>query len=77
MLWVRAWLQRRRYRSFFNTLVTELPRDEDLQEYKNYMRMSKDMFDMLLDFKVKPISFKLMCFCLYIIDLDSKDVLIG
>jgi hypothetical protein len=62
-LWSRAWSQRMRSRSCFKTLVTELT-DEDLREYKNYMRTNKDKFDILLAF------FKLMCF--YYIDLDSK-----
>jgi hypothetical protein len=38
-----AWLQRRRTRSCYNTLLQEL-RAEDIDEYKNYMRMSKETF---------------------------------
>jgi hypothetical protein len=35
-----------------NTLLQEL-RAEDIDEYKNYMRMSKETFNMLLE-KVQP-----------------------
>ncbi|KAK9719473.1 hypothetical protein QE152_g22649 [Popillia japonica] len=38
--WVRKWLS--------STLLRELA-TEDLSEYRNYMRMSKDQFDILLD----------------------------
>ena len=51
-MWSRAWLQRRRARSCYNTLLQEL-RVEDIDEYKNYMRMSKETFNMLLE-KVRP-----------------------
>ena len=51
-MWSRAWLQRRRTRSCYNTLLQEL-RAEDIDEYKNYMRMSKETFNMLLE-KVCP-----------------------
>jgi hypothetical protein len=44
-MWSRAWLQRRRTRSCYNTLLQEL-RAEDIDEYKNYMRMSKETFNM-------------------------------
>jgi nitrogen fixation-related uncharacterized protein len=47
-MWSRAWLQRRRTRSCYNTLLQEL-RAEDIDEYKNYMRMSKETFNMLLE----------------------------
>jgi hypothetical protein len=40
-------LQRRRTRSCYNTLLQEL-RAEDIDEYKNYMRMRKKTFKMLL-----------------------------
>ena len=50
-MWSRAWLQRRRTRSCYNTLLQEL-RAEDIDEYKN-MRMSKETFNMLLE-KVQP-----------------------
>lgn len=46
-MWSRAWLQRRRTRSCYNTLLQEL-RAEDIDEYKNYMRMSKETFNMSL-----------------------------
>jgi hypothetical protein len=39
-MWSRAWLQRRRTRSCYNTLLQEL-RADDIDEYKN-MRMSKE-----------------------------------
>jgi hypothetical protein len=51
-MWSRAWLQRRRTRTCYNTLLQEL-RAEDVDEYKNYMRMSKETFNMLLE-KVRP-----------------------
>ena len=51
-MWSRAWLQRRRTRSCYNTLLQEL-RAEDIDEYKNYMRMSKETFNMLLE-KIRP-----------------------
>ena len=47
-MWSRAWLQRRRTRSCYNTTA----RAEDIDEYKN-MRMSKETFNMLLE-KVRP-----------------------
>ena len=47
-MWSRAWLQRRRTRSCYNTTA----RAEDIDEYKN-MRMSKETFNMLLK-KVRP-----------------------
>jgi hypothetical protein len=47
-MWSRAWLQRRRTRSCYNTLLQEL-RTEDIDEYKNHMRMSKETFNMLLE----------------------------
>ena len=47
-MWSRAWLQRRRTRSCYNTLLQEL-RAEDIDEYKNHMRMSKETFNMLLE----------------------------
>ena len=50
-MWSRAWLQRRRTRSCYNTLLQEL-RAEDIDEYKN-RRMSKETFNMLLE-KVRP-----------------------
>ena len=50
-MWSRAWLQRKT-RSCYNTLLQEL-RAEDIDEYKNYMRMSKEIFNMLLE-KIRP-----------------------
>jgi hypothetical protein len=48
-MWSRAWLQMRRTRSFYiNTLLQEL-RAEDVDKYKNYMRISKETFNMLLE----------------------------
>jgi hypothetical protein len=41
-----------RTRTCYNTLLQEL-RAEDVDEYKNYMRMSKETFNMLLE-KVRP-----------------------
>jgi hypothetical protein len=41
-MWSKAWLQRRRTRSCYNTTA----RAEDIDEYKN-MRMSKETFNML------------------------------
>lgn len=51
-IWCRSWLQRRRTRSCYNTLVQELE-VEDTNEYKNFMRMTKQTFDTLLE-KVRP-----------------------
>ena len=51
--WTRDWLQRRRQRSTFHTLVQELS-CEDQMEFKNYFRMDKATFNMLLG-KVEPL----------------------
>ena len=46
--WTRDWLRRRRrQRSTFHTLVQELNR-EDQMEFKNYFRMDKATFNMLV-----------------------------
>lgn len=51
-IWIRKWLARRNTHGFSCMLLSELA-NEDLQEYRNCMRMSKQQFDQLL-LKVGP-----------------------
>ena len=48
----RSWLLRRKQRSAYNTLLKEL-HTEDPNEFRNYFRMDKTTFRMLLE-KVRP-----------------------
>jgi hypothetical protein len=49
----RFWLLRRKQRSAYNTLFKEL-HTEDPNEFRNYFRMDKTTFKMLLE-KVRPL----------------------
>ena len=49
----RSWLLRRKQRSAYNTLLKEL-HTEDPNEFRNYFRMDKTTFKMLLE-KVRPL----------------------
>jgi hypothetical protein len=49
----RSWLLRRKQRSAYNTLLKEL-HTEDSNEFRNYFRMDKTTFKMLLE-KVIPL----------------------
>jgi hypothetical protein len=49
----RSWLLRRKQRSAYNTLLEEL-HTEDPNEFRNYFRMDKTTFKMLLE-KVRPL----------------------
>ncbi len=46
-VWVRPWIGRRREFGLYDQLMVEL-RNEDQASFKNFMRMSPDMFDELL-----------------------------
>lgn len=60
-LWSRAWLQRMKYRSCFNTL----PSCDRIDGWRpSGIQKLHDTFDMLLE-KVKPFSFQLTCLCLH------------
>jgi hypothetical protein len=52
-LWVKPWLLRRNKFSVHSTLMKEL-QNEDPLSYKNFLRMSTDMFEELRD-KISPI----------------------
>lgn len=52
-LWVRPWIDRRYLENSANSLVSEL-RNHDVNEFRNFMRMSPNQFDWLLQ-KVSPI----------------------
>ena len=49
----RSWFLRRKQRSAYNTLLKEL-HTEDPNEFRNYFRMDKTTFKMLLE-KVRPL----------------------
>ncbi|KAJ8930902.1 hypothetical protein NQ314_016323 [Rhamnusium bicolor] len=46
-VWIRKWLSRRDSRGFSSMLLKELA-NEDQEEYRNCMRMSKEQFNKLL-----------------------------
>ena len=51
-LWVKPWIMRRNTLGASNTLLVEW-KSEDLDKYKNHLRMSREQFFELLS-KVKP-----------------------
>lgn len=52
-LWVRQWIDRRHLENSANSLINEL-RNQDVNEFRNFLRMSPIQFDLLLQ-KVSPI----------------------
>lgn len=51
-IWVRKWVERRPYQGCLSNLVNEL-RNEDPSMYRNFLRMTEDDFNVLLE-KVAP-----------------------
>ena len=47
-VWMRSWLQRRVFLGQYEKLVAEL-RGEDLRRFRNYMRISPELFQELLE----------------------------
>ena len=47
-IWVKPWIGRRRQFGLYDQLMVEL-RNEDQRSFKNFLRMSPEMFDELLD----------------------------
>ena len=50
----RSWLLRRKQKSAYNTLLKELHTEDPPNEFRNYFRMDKTTFKMLLE-KVRPL----------------------
>jgi hypothetical protein len=67
----RSWLLRRKQRSSYNTLLKEL-HTEDPNEFRNYFRMDKTTFKMLL---LEPF-FRVYKISLQLFDKDDQKILI-
>lgn len=56
-LWVRNWIKRREIEDTVHKLIRDLRNEESSDEFRNFFRMSPELFDDLLD-KVSPIIIK-------------------